>query len=1059
MIIFKRIEIYGFKSFGEKVEVDFNENVTAIVGPNGSGKSNIVDAVRWVLGESSVKSLRGLKMSDVIFSGGDDKKALGYAQVTLILDNTSRMFPMDFDEISVTRRLFRSDASEYYINKAECLKRDVLGLFMDTGLGKDGYSIIGQGQIESIVNNSPYERKLMLEEAVGIVKYKNKKADAQKDLGKSQINLNRLTDIIIELEERLPTLQKQAEKAEKFVELKNRLKEIEIGIFKLRMDGLQFQFESGEDEKSTIVSQLDETTELIRQYESGYNELKSKVENIDIEIQNLTTELHELITNYETSKTEIGIASSRVVDLEEVIKLELDNVELLDEQYKTELEAYVGTTNEVDNALSLYEKSNDIYKTKLAIADEKKNSKFSLASYDLEHMDKNTKAVVLEYNRIKTELQDVKVLVASKKEYIDSSLNQIKLLESKRDLLKGYENSLHGYRFGVKKITECKKTNTLLQNGLYGAIGEIISTDNKYSEAITKALGAAVEYMVTENENVASECIRLLKQNKWGRVTFLPKNIIKARDIIDLKIIKTCRGYINLAANLVEYDSTFSDIVESLLGRVIIADNLENANLMAKTLKHKYKIVTLDGEVLAVGGALTGGKIANSDEGVIKRHSEIEKIENELIEKQISYDQLLGEYNIATNKQVGLENSLENLEDSIESIKEDMLLESINELHSLEKDVIITKQAYKTVKTTQTQQGTKLEEINKLKKNKLELIDKKRNDINSLEKQIKYYSDVDKDYDTMRETLDKKYNDTIELKNHIMNEYNAINESLLKSNEQRNILNERLNKISLSVSKAEIEIEHLQSDMMEDYSISYAEVKDLNIDYKIKNLDESVEETKSLRSNIRKLGNINVDSLEEYKEVKDRYDNMVLQREDLSNAINELDNIIADITHSMQRKFETQFSLIREEFNNVFKKLFDGGEAKLILTDPEDFLNTGVDIYAQPMNSKPKNISFLSGGQKTLTGIALVFAILKVNPSPFCILDEIDAALDDANVNRLCEFLEMIKNDNQFILITHKKRTMETANTLYGATMGHNGVTKIFSVKMSQVGKEGVING
>lgn len=967
-MVLKRIEIYGFKSFGKKVEIDFNNKVTAIVGPNGSGKSNITDAIRWVMGEQRVKPLRGAKMEDIIFSGTPVKKPLGYAQVSIVLDNSEKIFDTDYDEIEVSRKYFRSGESEYYINRTQCRLKDVQNLFMDTGLGREGYSVVSQGQIESIVVNSPMERKLLIEEAAGIVKYRVRKTDAERKLEKAQNNLYRITDIIAELEQRLPSLKRQSEKAEKFIEYKNQLKEIEVGVFVHRMDILNERLNKTLFDKQSLEESLKGLDEQFGLLDEKYRIIKSKLAEYDSKIIGANEDIHKIMEQFEFAKVDLQVS-----------KKELENLISQKEQFGSE------------------------------------DSNYDLT---IKELDKEQKTLIDELNAKSVVLQNVREEFEKHKSKTDEIVSTLRESESKLKILEGYENSMQGYKYAIRELMNLKNTNGILANGLYTTVGEVINTEAVYAEAITKSLGASMSYMITENEHVAAECIGILKKNKWGRVTFLPKNIVKANETNDNSGIKNCVGFIDYANNLVKTDPEFRGIIDNLLSRVAICDSLENANKAALQTKHRLKIVTLDGEVLYPGGAVAGGQTKNEDEGSIKRRSEIEQLRKIVKDKQKEYDEII------TENAKPYEEEIFEIRESVATLKE--------RIRNIEERKKYFSQA----------SDKKAEEVM--------LINKK---IDELNQKIVGYSNIDNEYSEQRNKAETYYRTLIAEKEKNNAENDEIDKKIRQISIDRNSVSDKLSSVEVALGKTEVEISHLKDNMMEDYALTYAAAVPYKIE--ISDLNECLENISQLKDKIKKLGNINVDALEEYKEVKNRYEEMSRQRDDLIASKDELYKVINDISESMKKKFIEQFNIIQREFDNVFKKLFNGGEANLVLTDPDDVLNSGVEITARPPNTKLKNIAGLSGGEKSMTAISLIFAILRIKPSPFCVLDEIDAALDDANVGRICEYLQSVLEHNQFVIVTHKKITMEIADTLYGVSMGSEGISQVLSVKLSDIDKYG----
>ncbi len=1186
-MILKKIEIYGFKSFGKKTEIDFNEVVTGIVGPNGSGKSNVVDAVRWVLGEQRVKSLRGSKMEDVIFSGTEERKPLGYAQVVLYLDNSSHIFATDYEEISITRRLFRSGESEYYINKVQCRLKDIHALVMDTGLGREGYSIVSQGQIESIVNASAAERKLLIEEAVGIVKYKVRKLEAERKLERAQNNMYRVMDIIAELETRLPNLRRQSEKAEKFITYKNELKDIEVNIFVHRMDRLKEQASKSYFNKKALEESLSGIDTEIDTLDKSYNTLKTQVNSFDDEIAQMNEKIHSLITNFENSKTEISVARSKAETCEvsiletnkeiEQLKKEIETTEAQSEELNKTLEAVKDSYNRIKETYDVHKASADSIGKKYHDGDSylsELREKVNALEEELDEKQKkiNDLKAGMQNNQyllkqLSTDIEDLQVVISETennlaiedsfntelvkaketlnvhqnnyqrlfdeyedyKDSVQTLFTKMQTDEARLKLLVGYENNRQGYRYGIRKLMEYKVTNHI-SDKIFGTVGDLIKTDTKYTTAIGNALGGSINYVVVDNETTAKECIDTLKKNKWGRVTFLPKNVIKSYPLHKDSSLETMNGYIAVASDLVECDDRFNEVIKNLLGKVLVIDQIDNAIAIAKKTSHKYKLVTLDGEVFFPGGALVGGKTKQDDEGVLSRKNEIEKLEKSVEESKNQYEKLLGEksvfaekikqektsitesqatYDILREENAVKVEQIRYKKDQIERAKELILkketekdnvfkridknekelielnntiietqgslvdmrnemnkassggykedyVDAINLLNASEVELVKT---HETTLQWQERLDNTMERLDGLNNQLLlkeETINKLTDDLDALRAQIEYCTELDRDYDATRKEADEKYDILVRQKKTVNEEYIRVNDAIIQLNKDRNAVTEQLNKVDVSIGKVELEMEHLQTGILEDYSLTYASALEHRTE--IEDLEKSIETVTELKDKIRKLGNINVEALEEYKEVKERFDTMTKQKDDLNDAKDELTKVIKDISASMVHQFMQQFNLIQKEFNSVFKKLFDGGEARLVLTDPDDVMESGVDIVAQPPATKLKNIAALSGGEKSMTAVSLIFAILNIKPAPFCILDEIDAALDDANGVRFCEYLASIKHKNQFVIVTHKKKTMEIADALYGASMGREGITQIFSVKMNRETAKGEVN-
>ncbi len=1185
-MILKRIEIFGFKSFGKKTVIDFSSPVTAIVGPNGSGKSNIVDAVRWVLGEQRVRSLRGNKMEDVIFSGSNLKRALGYAQVSLILDNSDGIFKIDYDEIDITRRLFRSGESEYLLNKTKCRLLDIQNLLMDTGLSREGYSIISQGQIESIVNNSPQERKLLIEEAVGIVKYRSRRQDAEKRLEKATANLHRINDIISEIESRLPNLKRQAQKAENFRTLANELRDIEVSIFVMRMDMLTASLSKAEEDKrgieytqNVIISEIEEnenkkntyskqseeislelnaSSEELKGYEEEY-EISSKLFSEYVQKKNMQLQRIDFLTKeLEGIRKNLSAAEVKQKEYEKEITLQRSSCEELKKVYEQSLCVSEGLREKRKEAeQKLLGLEEDLSKAQRSLSAIKENkisltaSKESLEQWSLAEKNQadEKKSLILslkgeikeneyagELKKLKDQLDEKNKNIESVtqkgeilREDISEMLSELRTKDSRLKLLKGYDESLQGYKYAVRKIDELAKTDRYFSEGIRGILGEVISYRPEYAQAISRALGGAVEYIVTNDENVAGRAIEELKKHSWGRLTFLPKNIIKASNVYIDPSVKDMQGYIGLATELIECESEFRDAVDSVLYRTVVADNLKNANKIASKVNYKHKIVTLDGDVIMSGGAMVGGKTKNDDGGVLARKAEISRLEEEISDDKKKYDFLLSERSALSEEYKTLKDEYASLSEEyssikeksdefilsrkniirrVESLSEEVTLSEKNlasreeEIISLAEDIAVlslkenegekhiaslsekissyrhdddgevfkameessrAEVAYKgslqkleLLLKSSDENGDSIKTMTAELAGKEENVSSAENMLPQLDEEINLLSDRLSFLSQKKEEIKKIYDSLKGEHDEITSLLSRTNEKILSLLADKAVVAEKVANAQNAVDRIELQTENLTKNMLEDYEITYADALEMNISRQnIIDLSASLQKVGELKEKIKRLGNINADAIEEYANERDRFEEMCNQRDDLTSSKEELLGIIDDMSKNMLSRFKKEFAVIQKEFNSVFKELFNGGEAKLILTDPDDILNSGVDIMACPPSTKLKNISALSGGEKTMTAISLIFAIIRIKPSPFIVLDEIDAALDDANVVRYCNFLRSIIGKNQFVIITHKKKTMESCDVLYGASMGNDGITKIVSVRLSDINEKG----
>ncbi|MBO7701260.1 MAG: AAA family ATPase [Eubacteriaceae bacterium] len=963
-MILKRIEIFGFKSFGKKVTIDFNDSITAIVGPNGSGKSNITDAIRWVMGEQRLKALRGSKMEDVIFAGSNEKKPLGYAQVTIVLDNSGRIFDYDYDEIEVSRKYYRNGVSEYYLNRTLVRLRDVQDIFMDTGLGHEGYSVVSQGQIESIVVNSPQERKMIIEEAAGIVKYRVRKLEAERRLSRAQDNLHRVNDIISGMEERLPNLKRQSEKAQKYLELRDELKQLEVGMFVHRMDKLNSSLEKSTAVRDSLNESIGAIDNEIGQLDEKFVRLRAAITGYDESMASLNNNLEALMNSYNTAKVDFAVRRERADSLRESLRQEGED------------------TDESDEKINLYREE--------------------IASIDED---------------ITVKSGELKVITDRARDYsraLEELLSSISGAEQRLSLLEGYENSMEGYKYAIRQLMKLKESDALLKEGLYTTVGEVIDTEGKYAAALTNALGSSISYMITRDEDVASRCIDILKKGKMGRVTFLPRNIIRAQERSQTYGIERCRGFVGFANDLVSCDETFRNIVDNLLSRVAVVDSLRNANDAARQTGYRLRIVTLDGEVLYPGGALAGGASKNEDEGSIKRRSDIAELRKLLDEKKTEYEKLLS-----------------------------------GRPESDEEDILARRDEIAALTERKKSLGDNIDyftdQLNRAQSRR----ERARQELEELEKKLEGFRDMDSEFEKRRKAIGDEMQALTAQRKESDRLNQDINDSMRQLNSQRNEVSEQLSSVQVEIGKTETELEHLQRDMMEDYGLTYIAAMPFKKD--IENMDEEMRQIAELKERIRRLGSVSVDYIEEYRQLREQYATMTEQRDDLVASREELDGIISDLSQSMTKRFKQQLGLIQKEFSNVFKELFGGGEADLVLTDPEDVMNSGIDIIACPPHAKRMNISALSGGEKSMTAIALIFAILRIKPSPFCVLDEIDAALDDNNIGRICRYLTDIVRDNQFIIVTHKKITMEIAHTLYGVSMGSDGISRVLSVKLEDI--------
>ncbi len=980
----KEIRASGFKSFAEKIKLELTDGITGVVGPNGSGKSNVVDAVRWVLGEQSVKQLRGEgAMSDVIFSGSKSRRGASSASVTLVFDNTDKYLPVDYTEVSIKRCIYKTGENEYYLNNEKCRLKDIQDLLVDTGVNKESFNIISQGDIASILSNKPEERRIIFESAAGTLKYRKRKDEALRKLDRTHDNMNRVNDIISELKNNLEPLKKQSEEASKYLENKKRLDEIEVSL---------------------IVSEVDEINR-------DYQENKRKVSLLNEEIINL--------------EKESTIDNSKVMELK--VKQTKKSEELYDLQNKL---TYVSA-----DAQSLLGKKD------LVVERQKYNSKDAKVKENLIALKEN---ILRKENEIfgaknsisiiNKKINEVDLMLQKENETYDELLklhdkNEDSLIKHNRlenetrykiEMLKSAVENNAGLPFSVKNVLDNPKLV-----GVHGVIANLIETQKQYSVAVSTALGATGNYIVVEDEFVAKEAINFLKVNKFGRATFFPLDIIKRKEIDNetYRLLKQEPSFIGVASDLVSYESVYDNIIKNQLGTTIVVNDIDVATKIARKINYRYRIVTLDGELLHVGGSLTGGILKNTSSLITQKHELLdnEKLLEKLEEKRASleiiinevdrkYKDVLEKRNDLISKKTKLSMNLEyenqrtkDIENELEKLKDE-----VKDIENLSNG-LLSKEEEKIVSSYYEKEKEKQE---------LEM------NIKNLKQETTYLSDE----------IDKLERDS-----------KVNNQEFYKKQQE-------LKELEIKVNRADVTLDNLLSTLTEDYAMTFEKAKEnyfLEMDKQ-----EARKIVDKCKLEIKKLGDVNLGAIEEYKRVQERYEFLNGQKQDLIKAEDTILEIIKELDGIMKKKFIETFNEIKIKFKDVFKKLFSGGDAELKLTNPDDILQTGIDIKALPPGKTLKHISLLSGGEKTLTAISLLFAILETRPVPFCILDEVEAALDEVNVDNFGKFLNEFKQKTQFIVITHKKKTMEYADVLYGITMQESGVSKLVSVKLEDIKDE-----
>ena len=1179
----KRLELQGFKSFADKTVLEFKPGITAVIGPNGSGKSNISDSIRWVLGEQSMKSLRGAKSEDIIFAGTQNRKSLGFAEASIVIDNTDGELPVEYAEVIVTRKIYRSGETGYFINKTPCRLKDILVLFMDTGIGKDGYSIIGQGKIDEILSNKSEDRRHIFEEAAGIVKYRARKSESEKKLEQTKLNLLRINDILSEIEAGLDPLRIQSEKAKRFLELHESLKDIEVGLFIHNIETYKEKLEQVvedlkilenqkndeekklnniQNKKGTLKKQIDELIEEIEKCQNIGFESTNQIEKINSEIGISNEKILHNKENNERLLSEIEDSKQKIKDLQEekdTKKQKKDSLFSNKEKFEKELEEKEAELSKLTKGLSTKELEIEAKKQVIEKNTDlkyEKNIEISSLDANFENIEKRQKSIkteiqetVSELDRTRTQKQDMskefqkieseknsatkeleensnrKEKIENKikefNEQIDKMSYELRMKDSRQKFLIETEKEKEGYAKAVKLLlTDCDK-NADLNKGVHGIIANLISVDKKYETAIEMTLGGMLQNIVTDSEEVAKKLVNHLRANNMGRASFLPITSIKGSKIDKIK--GKFPGVIGVAADLVKFDKKYTQIVYNLLGRTVIVDNMDTGIALAKENKYGFRIVTIQGDIINASGAITGGSVAQKTVNILGRGREIENLakEIEVLQNKISetkrskqdYEESISEFvedskeldekiqqiNIvyATEKQkmlsveeqiLRLENTLSKLRnenEKIENQKADIKNQKQNiqnSVEDLEKEInelsIVIKEFAEANSENQKyiddlnfditnlkisvssfdESGSSIDEI-------IERIDKDiENYNNAITVKKDQIEDLKREDIELKEKIESLKNQIIEIKNSVSTSTEKIeqlkldrankNEELNKIEkditDQFNLLEDlkgNLVKIDVKKTKLEQDIDLVVNNLWEEYELTPNNATDYK---KVENVQTTKKEVNDIRAEIKDLGSINVDSIEEYKKTKERYDFMCEQRLDLENTISKLRKMISEITDTMKKQFVEKFKLINKNFNEVFVELFGGGKAELILEDEDNVLECGIDIKAQPTGKKLQNMMLLSGGEKAFTAIALLFAILKINPAPFCILDEIEAALDDVNVYRYAEYLKKFCSDTQFLVITHRKGTMEAADTVYGVTMEENGISKLLSMKLAQ---------
>lgn len=1181
---FKQIEMVGFKSFADPIKITFNNGITAIVGPNGCGKSNVADAIRWVLGEQSSKMLRGTSMQDVIFKGTEKRKSMSFCEVSLLFDNSNKIFKSDYEEICITRKLYRSGESEYLLNHTNCRLKDITELLHDSGIGKSGYSIIGQGKVEEIINSKPIDRRAIFEEAAGIAGFKAKKVDAERKLERTRDNLVRITDIVSEIDRQLKPLKHQAEVAKKYLELKEKLKVLEVNAYIYQYDYAAANKAEIEEKINAIVEEMNLRQGKLDQVILDYNNTFEKVNSIDADISGLRDIILNITVQLEKQAGQTNLINEKIQTREQELKRL--NEELLkltenEQGFSQELNSKTSELNLKKNKLTelkkvmeqvsvYYEKINSelsqseneaqetqrkLFETLSKLGDVKAqisalNAEKTTYSEQLKNLEVNVRTVKNKLIESRVNVTDCKKVIEKlnlQKEELNLSINEhlaeqnkldsefkqsetnlnninsnILSLEHRKKMLEDMQREYEGYNGSVKRLLTDAEKNANLKNKIVGVLASLIKVPQNFQSAIEMALGSAVQNVVTFSDDGAKELINYLKQREYGRVTFLPINTIKERYFDNsFRKLLTGPGIFGVASELISYNKNIANIISNLLGATVVVDNINTAVNLAKQSRYSFRIVTLDGDVINPQGSITGGSKKAQVANLLSRETDIELSTKAILKLQTEKEELLKQISNLSNKLAAVNEVIKQKSNSLREVEISFAAESERyekynsiclsleqESNSLSSEVAKTNQIIEGISneiskisntenlnenptTTLEQNNSQFTEMRSKRDDYANQITNLKVEIASISSEIlSLESDIERikfalsNAVSMREELNsaltenknnlanlrgmaeqsgaestvgvdtEKLNQTkIEVEN-LTNQKSTLQSTLRSLEEERMALGVEVNKLQdrkhqqeINLSKIDTDIETLQERVWTEYELTYNTAQD----YKVADFDvkQGLQDINKLRREINGLGNVNVNAIEDSKLLEERHGNLYVQAQDLIKAEEDLKQIIKDLSDEMTARFDEAFNQINSNFGVVFKELFGGGSAKLQLVQSEDMLEAGVDIVAEPPGKKLSNITLLSGGEKSLTAIAILFAILRLRPMPFCLLDEIEAALDEANVARFAKYLQRYSEETQFIVITHKKPTMEHADALFGVTMEEKGVSKVVSVKLT----------
>lgn len=1180
---FKQIEMVGFKSFADPIKITFGEGITAIVGPNGCGKSNVADAIRWVLGEQSSKMLRGTSMQDVIFKGTEKRKSLSFCEVSLCFDNSNKIFRSEYEEIVITRKLYRSGESEYMINRAPCRLKDIIDMLHDSGIGKSGYSIIGQGKVEEIINSKPEDRRAIFEEAAGIAKFKAKKVESERKLDRTRDNLTRINDIISEIDRQLAPLKRQSETAKTYLEYKEKLKVLEINAYIHQYDYASTNKEIINTKIAGIVEEMNGRQAELDKVIAEYNSTFEKINHLDEHVTELRDKMLELTVGIEKQAGETNLIKERLRNLEvESLRLSEEVKRLTEQKANLEQQIY-------NNKNSISAKENELYLSRSKTSDlqekydsisaqlatsesevedtqkklfdalsklgdvkaqisalnaEKNSYNSNLSAYNdslsdivVKYNDSNEKLkaeqdviqkLAIEKNKTQKELDyTLNVLqgqtndVKEKENEINTTSSNIFSMQQRLKMLVDMQKEYEGYNGSVRRLLSDAERNAELKKKIVGVVANLIKVPATYQTAIEMALGNGVQNIVTYSDNNAKELINYLKSKEYGRITFLPINTVKPRYFDKAyNNLLNHEGCFGLASDLISYDKQISNVISSLLGSTVVVNNINNAVSIAMQSNYQFRIVTLDGDIINPQGSITGGSkkaqvtnLLSRDNDISNTRQAIERLEKEKTQKQSEYDACVKKLDLSNDTARNLTLDLHNKEVSIAQHQEvfnkyhDLTFDLENQRNKVLADIEKTKQMLSSIdaqlnKLNSSEKGIEVSEsglggvqfgdlrakrdeynaelvslkvqnaqieseIISLKQEQNRLVLDLENTKASLTNMQISYTSTSEQLEKFKVTFGEASTsiDTIENMKElddIKARLSSLNDDKMKMQaslrmleESRMNLGNEVSKLQdkkyqqeLNLTKVDTDIETMQERVWTEYEVTYNTALEYKQD--LFDIKTALPEINRIKREIIKLGNINVNAIEDYKALQERHGDMYNQAKDLMQAEDDLKKIIKELADEMTARFKEEFDKINENFGLVFKELFGGGKARLELVESDDVLEAGVDIIAEPPGKKLSNITLLSGGEKSLTAIAILFAILRLRPMPFCLLDEIEAALDEANVGRFAKYLKKYSEETQFIVITHKKPTMEHADILYGVTMEEKGVSKIVSVKLSE---------